>query len=62
MLPIDIFIVVFFLFEFENVMNEKLLKILVCIIDAQLFKTISLKIFKSEYVQNAKTKSKETIV
>ena len=54
-LPVDVLVVVFFLFEFENVMNEELLQILVRIIDAQLFETVVLKILKTENIQNAET-------
>ena len=60
MFPIDMFVIVFFLFEFEYMMNEELLKIFIGIVDTQLFETISLEIFETEYVQNAETKH-ETI-
>jgi len=39
MLPTDSFFVVFFLFQFENVPDEKLLQILVRKIDTELFET-----------------------
>lgn len=62
MFPIDMFIVVFFLFEFEDMMYEKLLKIFIGIIYAQLFETIPLEIFKTEYIQNTKTRIGDVLV
>ena len=37
--PFDLFIVVFFLFQFEYVTHEELLQVLVRIVNAHLFKT-----------------------
>jgi len=39
MLPRNAFFVVLFLFQFENVLYEELLKVFVAIIDTELFKT-----------------------
>ena len=55
MMPIDRFQVVFFLFQFENVLDEKLLQILVGKIDAKLLKRIRIEIFKTKNIQNANT-------
>lgn len=46
MLPTDVLLIIFFLFKFENVTDEKLLKIFVGIIDAKLLKTKILKIIR----------------
>jgi hypothetical protein len=56
-LPFDVFVVVFFLFKFENMMNEELLEILIGIVDTQLFETVALEIFKTKNVQNAQAKA-----
>ena len=42
-----------FLFIFENSLIEKLLQLLVAIIDAELLKTVNGKILKSSNIQNA---------
>ena len=55
MMPIDCFQIVFFLFQFENVLDEKLLKIFVGKIDAKLLKRIGVEIFKTKNIQNANT-------
>lgn len=39
MLPTDIFLIVFFLFQLKNMPNKELLQILICIIDTKLFET-----------------------
>jgi len=39
-LPADIFLIVFLLFQLENVPHEELLQILVGVVDAKLFETI----------------------
>ena len=58
-LPIDVFVVVFLLFEFEDVMDEELLEILIGVVDAKLFETIPLEVLESEDVQDAETKPRE---
>ena len=50
------FVVIFFLFEFEDVMNEELLKILIGIVDAQLFETIALEILETKDIQDTEAK------
>jgi len=39
MLPTDVLLIIFFLLQFENVTDEKLLQVFVGIIDAKLLKT-----------------------
>lgn len=41
-----------YLFQFENVLVEIILKLLVGIVDAELFKAVPLEVFKSEYVED----------
>lgn len=52
-LPVDTFVIVFFLLELEYMLNEKLLEIFVCIVNAELFKAVVIEIFKAEYVKNS---------
>ena len=54
--PIDMFVVVLLLFEFEDVMNEELLQVLVGVVDAQLLETVALEVLEAEDVQDAETK------
>ena len=54
--PIDVFVVVLLLFEFEDVMNEELLEILIGVIDAQLFETVALEVLEAEDVQDAEAR------
>ena len=58
-LPLDVFVVVFFLFEFEDMMNEELLEILIGIVDAQLFEAIPLEVLEPEDIQDAETEERE---
>lgn len=51
--PFNALLVVLCLLQLEDVMNEELLQTLVAEIDAELLKTVSLKSFKTEYVQNS---------
>lgn len=53
MLPIYAFVIVFFLFQFEYMLNEELLEILVGIVDAKLFETVMIEIFEAENIQYA---------
>lgn len=39
-LPTDVLLIVFLLFQFENVSDEKLLQVLVGVVDAKLLKTV----------------------
>jgi hypothetical protein len=39
-LPADILLIVFLLFQLENVPNEELLQVLVGVVDAKLFETL----------------------
>ena len=50
--PVDSLFSVLFLFHLEDVLHKKLLKVFVCIINAELFKTVVLKILEAENVQN----------
>jgi hypothetical protein len=45
--PVNTLVVVFFLFEFENVLHEELLKILIGVVDAKLLKAL---IFKTSVI------------
>lgn len=40
--PVDPFSLIFFLFDFENVVIEMLLKFFICVVDTKLFKAICL--------------------
>jgi hypothetical protein len=37
----------------EDVLNEELLKVLIGVVDAELFETVRLEVFESENVQHA---------
>ena len=37
----------------EHVMIKKHMKLLICVVDAKLFKRVCCKIFKAKYVQNS---------
>ena len=52
-LPADSLLAVLFLFHFEDMLHKELLEVFVCIIDTKLFKTVVLKILKSENIQNS---------
>lgn len=40
-----------YLFQFENMLIEIILKLLVCIIYTELFKTVGFKVFKSKNIK-----------
>lgn len=42
-----------YLFQSEDVIVEVILQLLICIVDAELLKAVSLKILKAKNVQNA---------
>ena len=46
MLPMDMFIVILFFFEFEDVVNEELVEILIGVVDAQLLEVLKPKMSK----------------
>ena len=50
--PIDAFFLIFFLFQNEHVMVEKLLKAFICVINTKLFKCIVLKDFETSNIQD----------
>lgn len=52
--PSDALAAIFVLFRLECQLDEKLLKLLVTIINAELFETVGLEDFKAVNVQNAK--------
>lgn len=52
-LPIDALVIVFLLLQFENVLHEELLQILVREIDAKLFEAVVVEILKAENVQHS---------
>ena len=52
MLPVDCLQVVFLLLHLEDVLHEKLLQILICIVDAELLKTVRVEVFKAKNVQD----------
>lgn len=51
MLPVDTFVIVFFLFQLKDMLHEKLLQIFIGIVDAKLLEAIVTEIFKAEYIQ-----------
>lgn len=53
MLPIYAFVIVFLLFQFEYMLNEELLEILVGIVDAKLLKAVVIEILEAEDIQYA---------
>jgi hypothetical protein len=53
MLPIDALVIVLLLLQLEYMLNEKLLEILVGVIDAKLFEAIVTKVLKAEDIQYA---------
>lgn len=53
MLPIDALVIVLFLLQFEYMLNEKLLKILVGVIDTELFEAVVTKVLEAEDIQYA---------
>lgn len=53
MLPIDALVIVFLLLQLEYMLNEKLLEILVGIIDAKLLKAVVIKVLEAEDIQYA---------
>lgn len=40
------------LLKFEDVLDEVILKLLVCIVDTELLKAVGLKVLKAKYVQD----------
>ena len=50
--PFNSFPSVFFLFLFENQLNEQLLEFFIAVVDAELFKSIAVKNFKTVNVQH----------
>lgn len=42
-----------YLFQFENMLIEIILKLLICIIYTELFKTVGFKVFKSKNIKYA---------
>lgn len=52
-LPVDGLIVVLFLFQFEDVLHEELLQILVRIVDAELFERVRVEVLETEDVQDS---------
>lgn len=53
MLPVDALVIVLLLLQLEYMLNEKLLKILVGIIDAKLLEAIVVKVLEAEDIQYA---------
>lgn len=53
MLPIDALVIVLLLLQLEYMLNEKLLEILVGIIDAKLFEAVVVEILETEDIQYA---------
>lgn len=53
MLPVDALVIVFFLLQFEYMLDEKLLEILIGIIDAKLLEAIVIEVFEAEDIQYA---------
>lgn len=53
MLPIYAFVIVLLLFEFEYMLNEELLEILVGIVDAKLLEAVVIEILEAEDIQYA---------
>lgn len=51
MLPIDALVIVLLLLQLEYMLHEKLLQILVRIIDAELFEAIVIEVLKAEDIQ-----------
>ena len=56
--PVDVLVVVLLLFEFEDVMDEELLEVLVGVVDAQLFEAVALEILEAEDIQDAQTRDR----
>src|SRR5690349_20482869 len=52
-LPLDLFTCILFLLQYEHVVVEKLLQLLVRIIDAELLKTVFVEDLKSSDIQNS---------
>ena len=48
--PFDTFLLIFFLFKNEHVMVEELLKLFVCEVDAELFKSIEFENFETSNI------------
>ena len=53
MLPADLLSVVLVLFHLEDVLDEKLLEVLVGVVDAELLEAVVLEVLKAENVQYA---------
>lgn len=53
MLPIYPFMIVLLLLQFEYMLNEELLEVLVGIVNAKLFETIVIEILEAEDIQYA---------
>lgn len=53
MLPIYAFVIIFFLFQFEYMLNKELLEIFVGIIDTKLLKAVVIEILETEDIQYA---------
>lgn len=53
MLPVDALMIVLLLLQLEYMLNEKLLEILVSIIDAELLEAVMVKVFEAEDIQYA---------
>ena len=51
--PLDSFSLIFFLFLFQHQLNKKLLKFLITVIDAQLFKAVVVKNLKTIDVKHS---------
>lgn len=53
MLPVNALVIVLLLFQFEYMLNEKLLEILISIIDAELLEAVVIKVLEAEDIQYA---------
>lgn len=53
MLPVNALVIVLLLFQFEYMLNEKLLEILISIIDAELLEAVVVKVLEAEDIQYA---------
>jgi len=51
MLPIDALVIILFLLQFEYMLNEKLLQILVGIINAKLLEAVVIEVFETKDIQ-----------
>ncbi len=51
--PVDRLVVVFLLFQLEDMLDEELLEIFVGIVDAELLEGVAVKVFEAENVQDA---------